>query len=398
MMPTALSQIFEQIVNAVVSVWAAYAFVTSSPSLSQTASRGAAGGTVGTLAGAATALLLLVVVYALYRPTVMRQIRRDRTEVEESGGQVFRILLLTILPVILSQTVYQLGNTADDLIFGNIMQAKGMAATAVSSLQGVFNSQYVLLINVPVAIASAMAASVIPSIVASQTLGDHREVCRKADSVIKFNTVIVLPCAVGLAVLARPIITLLFPSLVTYRDLAVRLLEVGSSAAVFYVLSTITSAILQGLGFMRTPVKHSAIALAIHLVPVSYTHLDVYKRQVPDPVHHRPLHPDLDPHPLRVERAADVHCAEQNQCPAAGTGLSRQVGDDHLPGDLLHLLCLCRARRDRPVLDRGQPARHCGHVHLQPGLQPPQVHRLRKPLRQAQAHQRGEGRYAPRCV
>lgn len=280
MMPTALSQIFEQIVNAVVSVWAAYAFVTSSPSLSQTASRGAAGGTVGTLAGAATALLLLVVVYALYRPTVMRQIRRDRTEVEESGGQVFRILLLTILPVILSQTVYQLGNTADDLIFGNIMQAKGMAATAVSSLQGVFNSQYVLLINVPVAIASAMAASVIPSIVASQTLGDHREVCRKADSVIKFNTVIVLPCAVGLAVLARPIITLLFPSLVTYRDLAVHLLEVGSSAAVFYVLSTITSAILQGLGFMRTPVKHSAIALAIHLVLILgllwFTDLGVY--------------------------------------------------------------------------------------------------------------------------
>lgn len=279
MMPTAFSQIAEQIINAVVSVAAAWQFIRVYSGSGEEAAYGAAGGTVGTLAGALTALSFLVFVFIVYLPVLKKQNRRDRQEAEPHA-LLYRSLLFTILPVILSQTIYQIGYTIDDFLFGNIMADKGVADEVISSLQGVFNTQYNLLINLPVAVASAMAASTIPSIVAAGVRGKKKERNGKIRVVVKLNMVIAFPSAVGLAVLAEPIITLLFPRLVTYRPVAVNLLLTGSAAIVFYALSTITGAILQGGNFMRLPVIHSAVSLAVHVAAVylllTYTKLGVY--------------------------------------------------------------------------------------------------------------------------
>ncbi|NLL80013.1 MAG: polysaccharide biosynthesis protein [Clostridiales bacterium] len=279
MMPTAFSQIFEQIVNAIVSVFAAWQFIRIYKNSTDEAAYGAAGGTVGTLAGAVTALLFVVFVFIAYLPTVRKQNARDRSE-NESHTRLYGTLLLTIFPVILSQTIYQIGYTIDDFLFGNLMAEHQIADQVISSLQGVFNTQYNLLINLPVAVASAMAASTIPSIVASGVQGRRKERNDKIRVVVKMNMAIAFPSAVGLALLSRPIITLLFPSLVTYRDVAVNLLLTGSTAVIFYALSTITGAVLQGGNYMRIPVIHSAVSLTIHIAVVyvllKYTELGVY--------------------------------------------------------------------------------------------------------------------------
>lgn len=279
MMPTAFSQIVEQLVNALISVLAAWQFVRIYSDSPQKAAYGAAGGTVGTLAGAAAALCFLLVVFSAYLPVVKRQNARDRSK-QESHARLYQALLFTVFPIILSQTIYQIGYTIDDFLFGNLMAGRQIADDVISSLQGVFNTQYNLLINLPVAVASAMAASTIPSIVASGVQGKKRERNQKIHVVVKLNMAIAFPSAVGLALLSRPIITLLFPSLVTYRDVAVYLLLTGSSAVIFYALSTITGAILQGGNYMRIPVIHSGISLVFHVVLVysllKFTDLGVY--------------------------------------------------------------------------------------------------------------------------
>ena len=280
MVPTAVSQIVEQIINAGISVFAAYELMKIYSTSVNIAAFGAAGGICGTLAGAFSALLFLVLLYFVSRKTMMRQKKLDQTKKVESNRQIYKILIVTTIPVILSQTVYQIGYTIDDIVFGNIMQLKGMEGSVISSLQGVFNSQYNLLINVPVAIASAMAASTIPSITSSRALRKKQEVKDKISSVKKFNMVIAFPAAVGLMVLAYPIMTILFPSIIDYRSVAVNLMIYGSFAVVFYSLSTITSAILQALNYMRIPVIHSAVSLVVHvaiIVPLLYfTNMNVY--------------------------------------------------------------------------------------------------------------------------
>lgn len=286
MMPTAISQIIEQIVNAVVSVLAVWVFINTFAESENVAAYGAAGGTIGTLVGAFMALLFLVFVFILYKSTVNRQNRRDHANSRETSHDIYKILLMTMVPIIFSQTIYQIAYTLDDLIFSNFMEWKGMSDSVRISLQGVFNSQYTLLINVPVAIATAMAASIIPNIVISKEQGKKEEMYRKIATVIKFVMVIAFPSAIGLAVLANPLMHLLFPNLTEYNGVAVKLLEWGAVAIVFYSLSTITTAVLQGLDYMRIPVVNVGISLSIHLLMIAVllytTNLNIYALLIGD--------------------------------------------------------------------------------------------------------------------
>lgn len=279
MVPTAISQIIEQIFNAIVSVVAAFAFTKLYAADSLVAAYGASGGTLGTLTGAFTGLIFLIFHYFKTRPEFMSCQKQQTTPVE-NNKVILHALVMTIIPVIISQTIYQIGYTLDALLFGQFQALKGIADSVTTSLQGVYSTQYNQLINLPVAIATAMASSTIPAIVRANASGNRQEVKQKTNGVIKFNMVIAFPCAVGLSVLARPIIHLLYESLVEYEDTSVNLLYFGTAAVIFYALSTITTALLQGNNYMKLPVIHSAVSLTIHLVLVAallyFTDLGIY--------------------------------------------------------------------------------------------------------------------------
>lgn len=281
MVPTALSQIFEQIANAIVSVVAAYGFMKVYATSEVSFAYGAMGGTMGTLSGAFVALVYFVILYLMNKSQMEKEDEKNDFGNEIEGhAMIYKALLLTILPVILSQTIYQLGYTIDDIVYGNLMALKGYEEAVASSLQGVFNTQYNQLINLPVAISAALASSTIPSMVASKMKGDKEDVFAKITLVVKVNMLIAFPCAVGMAVLSTPIMKLLFPRLVTYQATASMLLLTGSFAIVFYALSTITTSILQGNDYMRLPVIHSGISLVIHVVLITtllyFTDWNVY--------------------------------------------------------------------------------------------------------------------------
>ena len=117
----------------------------------------------------------------------------------------------------------------------------------------------------PVAIATSLGASMIPSIVTSKAMKKNGAVRRKIYMTVKFNMLIAIPCAVGMGVLASPILKLLFGD---GREMSARLLMMGASAVVFFSLSTVTNAVLQGIDLMAKSVTHSAISLGIHVVLV----------------------------------------------------------------------------------------------------------------------------------
>lgn len=281
MMPTSVSQLLEQIVNGIVSVYAAYTFMVANSASYSIAAYGASGGTLGTLAGACMALLFLGFVYYAYRPIIKKQVRRDTMSPVVDYPDIYKLLLMTIAPVILSQTVYQLSGITDNALFGNIMHAKGYTDEAHSALLGIYSSKYNLLVTVPVSISSAIATSMVPAIVRARVQGAHREVKKKVHVAIKFNMILAIPSAVGMTVLAQPILNMLFPTKDEFSArTAIRLLMIGSIAIVFYALSTISNAVLQGINKMSIPVRHSAISLGIHIVLVycllKFTNMGVY--------------------------------------------------------------------------------------------------------------------------
>ena len=269
MMPTAISQILEQIVNAVVSIIGASYLLEMGKKVAEKASNdsvayayGAAGGTLGTVCGALFGLLFLLFVLKIYSPTIKKQLKRDRSLKTEGYSEIYKILLMTIAPVILSTAIYNISETIDIGMFGSIMAAQGHSLAERSDLLGRFSGHYNVLINIPLAVANALGASLIPSLTAAVAIGNKKQIHSKISMSIRFSMMIAIPSFVGFLVLANPILALLFNGNI---DISANMLRLGAITVVFYCMSTVTNAILQGLSKMTTPVKHGAISLCIHL-------------------------------------------------------------------------------------------------------------------------------------
>ncbi len=265
MIPTSFSQVLEQIINAFVSVYAAYFLMKSFSASIDIAAYGALGGTIGTGAGALAGLLFLLFVFVIYRPVIKRRSRKDHSENVEDYKTIFKIIIFTTMPVILSTAVYNISGVIDITLFNNILSQKGMSQEETSSLLGIFANKYRVLTNVPIAIASAVAAAMIPTITAAFTNEEMGDVKDKVQSSIKFCMIVAIPSAVGIGVLASPILKLLFSD---GRALPANLISIGAISIVFFSLSTVTNAVLQGINKMKLPVIHSAISLGIHIIIV----------------------------------------------------------------------------------------------------------------------------------
>lgn len=269
MLPTANSQLVEQIVNAIVSVGAAVFLFNYGTRVSAllredtyAAAYGAAGGTLGTLAGAVAGLLLLIVIFFVQRRELRKMIREDDSPRVESFGKVFRLLLITVMPVILGSTIYNISDVLDQSIFGNVMAGKGMSESMIAANWGILSTKYKVIINVPVALANALCSSMMPSLTASIAQGDLKVARRKIRIGMRFVMIIAIPCAVGLAILAEPVLSMMFSGEI---KMAAMLLRMGSISVVFYSMSTLTNGVLQGVDRMNVPVRNSAIALVVHL-------------------------------------------------------------------------------------------------------------------------------------
>ncbi len=268
MMPTAASQLVEQIVNAVVSVSVAVYLTNYGEKVAALLrdaeykpAWGAAGGTIGTGAGAIAGLLVLMILMLVRRKTVKRNLRKDISQVTDSYGKVFRVIIVTVLPVILSTTIYNISDTLDQIIFNFAMDSKGLSAIK-AEYWGMYSTKYRVLTNVPIALANALCSSMMPSLTASIERREFKQARRKVASCIRFNMILSIPCAVGLAVLGKPIIACFFSGEV---DMPANMLRFGSVSVIFYALSTMGNGVLQGIDKMRIPVRNAAISLVLHL-------------------------------------------------------------------------------------------------------------------------------------
>lgn len=272
MMPTAVSQIIEQIFNAIVSIAAASVLFQYGLSLDQKAGitdgrsgpiYGAAGSTLGTSIGALAGLLFLIAVMMMYRRVLRRQMRKDRTGSRDSYGDILGLLVMTIVPVILSTAVYNISGILDQGVFKYLMlDVQKIEKSTVEVYWGIYVGKYKLLTNVPIAVASALSASTIPALTRARMEGNRKEMRRKTDGAIRMVMFVCIPSAFGLTALAEPILRLLSWNT---DPIAAKLFIAGSTAVIFYGLSTLTNGILQGIDKMHIPVRNALISLVLHL-------------------------------------------------------------------------------------------------------------------------------------
>ena len=132
------------------------------------------------------------------------------------------------------------------------------------SVFGIYSGKAVLLSDVPVALASAMSAALIPVVSGAFAKEGRRAAGEKVEVAIHTTMLFAIPASVGMFALAEPILNLLF-SFSTPEDLqmAVILLRMMTLSICFYSLSTVSNGILQGIGKVNRPVINAAIALVV---------------------------------------------------------------------------------------------------------------------------------------
>ena len=265
MVQTSFSQIIEQLINAGMSVGMAYVMVqlVADQDASTRASYGAAGGTIGTGAGVLAGLLFMAGVYALNKKTIKRRIERDTGHTDESYRDIFKMILLVVTPFIISTGIYNINSFLDNTIYQQIMMnVKGMEeAVVATNLSAIAKGTKIS--NIPIAMASAMATALIPGISSDFAKGNPEGVKNKVAKSIKVTMLISIPCAVGIGVLAKPVMKVIFHQPESLQISSI-LLSCMAVSIIFYALSTLTQAILQSIGRMNMPIINASAAVILH--------------------------------------------------------------------------------------------------------------------------------------
>lgn len=270
MVPTAISQLIEQLINAIVSISMAYFLIRSVGQ--NKAIWGAVGGATGTLAGAIAGFIFLLILYFS-----LKKKEKKEKRIKGNKKEIYKVLILTMIPMILSTFVHNIGSTIDMTLFYNILQWKGMDYQNLSNLYGVYSGQFLVLYHIPTALVATISISIMPLISSAKTKKEIKENSYKA---MQTTCMIIFPCVAGLILLAEPILQVLFHQSGEYFILSVKFLQFGIIGTIGTSFTTVMITILQGLNHMKTPIKNITISIIIQTILNTFlflfTDLNIY--------------------------------------------------------------------------------------------------------------------------
>lgn len=256
MIPTALSQVIEQIFNVVFSLLLSFLLMTWGPEY------GAAGGTMGTGIGALSGLLFLLFIYFAYRSRLPKSIVGTDHLLPPEMTKYWKIILMTSIPMVIGTATFNISTIIDDIMFSRGLFFHNYSYKEISELNGILGGKYTLIITMPIAIAAAIATAGVPSISASVAVNDREGLIAKIRTVLKGCLLIAIPASVGIFVMANPVLRLMFDMGQTEK-VTTDILRIGSVTVLLFSISTISIGILQGLGYMKIPVKSAFKSIVI---------------------------------------------------------------------------------------------------------------------------------------
>ena len=226
---------------------------------------GAMGSALGTGSGVVIALLYTGWCYYNAQGALRKDLARDRS-LPEPFSSTMKETILSITPFILSSFILNLTTSLNQTIYvKTLIEGRSLPEVDITTQYGIFSTKAVVITNIPISIATAVSAAIIPSIAASFARRDMALTRSRASSVLRMTTLIAMPCMAGLIALAWPITLLLFPQQASL-DMASILLALLSITVLFYSVSTVTNAILQSIGKMQMPLISASIALVIQTI------------------------------------------------------------------------------------------------------------------------------------
>lgn len=244
MIPTTMSQIVETAVKVAVGLAAAYILHRMGKSVEICAAGAILGTTVSSLAAMLYMQIKINRKYNVNPPTA------ENSDVPDSRRKILWDLLKIGIPITISTSIMSLVQLADAKITLNQLQnAAGYTLEAARAMNGAYGKAMTVY-NVPSAFVVPFMASIVPAISAARVRGNALEASALAEKSMRMCTLLCLPMAVGMAVLAKPCMDVLYPG--SAEQGGVLLMELGV-VCYFMTMSLMTNSILPANGNERLP-------------------------------------------------------------------------------------------------------------------------------------------------
>ena len=199
MLPTATSQMLEAVIKLIVGMAASLLLLKLTNSVAYAA------------AGAILGVTISCLVSALYLASKYNKAKRDlptSNEEVSSFGKTAKGLLSISSPIAIGSAGLSVLTLLETKVFmGNLLDL-GYSQEAADSMKGIYDMAKTIF-NMPVAFVTPITVSIIPAITAYLTQEDHTNTRATGESAVRITGLICAPCAIGLAVLARPVMALL---------------------------------------------------------------------------------------------------------------------------------------------------------------------------------------------
>lgn len=255
MVPTAISQVVEQVGKLAVGLTLAFMLLDAGPEYA------AMGALIGVTVSELLALIYVMLSYRRRWPKIRARLERSvRREVEPVAGRLIAIAL----PITIGASISPLSSVVDSALIIRILLKLGYAKETAQTAFSLMRTNVATLTNMPGVLTMALAMSLVPAISAFSAKRDHAGVQDTARLGLKLALIIGLPCAVGLFVLASPILSMLYPNLTEGElTLAVDLMHTSSIGVIFLSLVQSMTGVIQGMGKPNVPVFNLFIGFVL---------------------------------------------------------------------------------------------------------------------------------------
>ena len=258
MRPTSNSQILEAFFKLFIGLALAYGIMKATGSVAY-----AAGGAI--LGVTASCLVSSFYLYGQLRPAYRDLPVTD--DVPLSYGKTARKLLAIAVPITIGSAGLQILTVIETNLYMGQLLNGGMSQGAADTTKGIYDMCFTVF-NMPCSFMVPITTAVLPAITAFLSTGDKEGTRNTEESAARITGLLSLPCAVGLTILAQPVMGLLGGYGGENLVLAGKILTVLGANIFFYAIIQYTNVVLQSHGYAFIPVINMLLCGGLKLIVV----------------------------------------------------------------------------------------------------------------------------------
>ena len=201
----------------------------------------------------------------------------DSSQKVPTSKALLKNIVEIAIPITLSATILSLTNTIDTTLMVRRLSVSGVAVEEATKIMGAYTSMSIPLFNLSPNLIYPFAISVIPTITALFVSKKDDEAKSIISSTFRISSIIAIPCALGLSVFARPIISMLYKnsetifvplknSEVTAVSVAAEMLSILAISIFFVSMVSVTNGILQAYGKEKLTIISTSIGIISKII------------------------------------------------------------------------------------------------------------------------------------